>query len=89
MNFQQLLYGAEVLSHRGNPDVSGIEYDSRRVKRGDAFVAMRESPATGINSSIRQSPLEPSLLSPILRPNNRATELPGRRFYMDDARSRG
>jgi len=47
MNFQQLLYGAEVLSHRGNPDVSGIEYDSRRVKRGDAFVAMRGESSDG------------------------------------------
>jgi len=47
MNFQQLLYGAEVLSQRGNPDVSGIEYDSRRVKRGDAFVAMRGESSDG------------------------------------------
>ena len=47
MNFQQLLYGAEVLSHRGNPEVSGIEYDSRRVKRGDAFVAMRGESSDG------------------------------------------
>src|SRR5882724_246440 len=41
MTFQQLLYGAEVLAQNGNPDVSGIEYDSRRVKSGDVFVAMQ------------------------------------------------
>jgi len=41
MTFQQLLHGAEILSQRGNPSVSGIEYDSRRIKPGDVFVAMR------------------------------------------------
>src|SRR5581483_8638829 len=47
MTFQQLLQGAEVLSQRGNPSVSGIEYDSRRVKPGDVFVAMRGESADG------------------------------------------
>lgn len=40
MTFQQLLYGAEVLAQSGNPSVSGLEHDSRRVKPGDLFVAM-------------------------------------------------
>jgi UDP-N-acetylmuramoyl-L-alanyl-D-glutamate--2,6-diaminopimelate ligase len=40
MNFQTLLDGAEILEQIGKPPVSGIEYDSRRVKPGDAFVAM-------------------------------------------------
>ncbi len=41
MTFQHLLDGAEFLSQSGNPDVTGVEYDSRRVKPGCAFVAMR------------------------------------------------
>lgn len=41
MNFLQLLDGAEVLAQAGNPEIKGVEYDSRRVKPGDAFVAMR------------------------------------------------
>jgi UDP-N-acetylmuramoyl-L-alanyl-D-glutamate--2,6-diaminopimelate ligase len=41
MTFLQLLDGAEVLSQRGNPAVSALEYDSRRVRPGCVFVAMR------------------------------------------------
>src|SRR5580692_12406649 len=41
MNFLQLLHGAEVLAQSGNPSVSGLEYDSRRIKPGDVFIAMR------------------------------------------------
>src|SRR5208337_4154337 len=40
MTFQQLLDGAEVLAQSGNPDVSSVEYDSRRVKPGCLFIAM-------------------------------------------------
>lgn len=40
MLFQQLLHGAEILSQSGNPSVSGLEYDSRRIKPGDVFVAI-------------------------------------------------
>src|SRR5580692_12839822 len=47
MNFLQLLDGAEVLVQSGNPSVSGLEYDSRRVKPGDAFVAMRGEASDG------------------------------------------
>jgi UDP-N-acetylmuramoyl-L-alanyl-D-glutamate--2,6-diaminopimelate ligase len=47
MTFQQLLIGAEVLSQNGNPGVSGVEYDSRRVKPGDVFVAMRGESSDG------------------------------------------
>jgi UDP-N-acetylmuramoyl-L-alanyl-D-glutamate--2,6-diaminopimelate ligase len=41
MTFLELLDGAEVLARSGNPNVSGLEYDSRRVKPGDVFLAMR------------------------------------------------
>jgi UDP-N-acetylmuramoyl-L-alanyl-D-glutamate--2,6-diaminopimelate ligase len=47
MNFLQLLHGAEVLAQSGNPNVSGLEYDSRRVKPGDAFIAMRGEVSDG------------------------------------------
>jgi UDP-N-acetylmuramoyl-L-alanyl-D-glutamate--2,6-diaminopimelate ligase len=47
MTFEQLLYGAEVLSHSGNPDVSGLEYDSRRVKPRNVFVAMHGETSDG------------------------------------------
>jgi UDP-N-acetylmuramoyl-L-alanyl-D-glutamate--2,6-diaminopimelate ligase len=47
MTFQQLLDGAEVLSLSGDPGVSSVEYDSRRVKPGCAFVAMRGESSDG------------------------------------------
>src|SRR5690242_14346071 len=47
MNFQQLLHGAEILAQSGNPVVSGLEYDSRRIKRGDVFVAMHGGSSNG------------------------------------------
>lgn len=47
MNFQQILDGAEVLSQSGNPSVTGVEYDSRQVKPGDVFVAMRGESSDG------------------------------------------
>lgn len=56
MTFQHLLDGAEVLSHSGNPEVTGVEYDSRRVKPGNLFVAMRGESSDGnrfIDQAIR------------------------------------
>ncbi len=47
MTFQHLLDGTEVLGQSGNPDVTGVEYDSRRVKPGCAFVAMRGETSDG------------------------------------------
>jgi UDP-N-acetylmuramoyl-L-alanyl-D-glutamate--2,6-diaminopimelate ligase len=47
MTFQQLLDGAEVLAHSGNPDVSSVEYDSRRVQPGCLFLAMRGESSDG------------------------------------------
>jgi UDP-N-acetylmuramoyl-L-alanyl-D-glutamate--2,6-diaminopimelate ligase len=41
MTFEQLLYGAEILAQSGNPSVHGLEYDSRKLRPGDVFVAMR------------------------------------------------
>ncbi len=47
MTFQQVLDGAEVLAHNGDPAVSSVEYDSRRVKPGCLFVAMRGESSDG------------------------------------------
>src|ERR1700687_6161 len=47
MPFQHLLDGAEVLAHNGAPSVSGVEYDSRRVKPGCVFVARRGESSDG------------------------------------------
>jgi UDP-N-acetylmuramoyl-L-alanyl-D-glutamate--2,6-diaminopimelate ligase len=47
MNFLDLLHGAEVLAQSGNPGITGVEYDSRRIKPGEAFVAMRGEASDG------------------------------------------
>src|SRR6202023_3257704 len=47
MNFLQLLHGVEVLAQSGNPAVNGLEYDSRRINPGDAFIAMRGDASDG------------------------------------------
>jgi UDP-N-acetylmuramoyl-L-alanyl-D-glutamate--2,6-diaminopimelate ligase len=47
MTFIDLLDGVEVLALSGNPQVTGVEYDSRRVKPGDVFVAMRGESSDG------------------------------------------
>lgn len=47
MTFQRLLDGAEILSQSGNPSVHGVEYDSRRVKQGSVFVAMKGESSDG------------------------------------------
>jgi UDP-N-acetylmuramoyl-L-alanyl-D-glutamate--2,6-diaminopimelate ligase len=47
MTFEQILDGAEVLFRSGNPRVTGLEYDSRRVKPGDVFLAMRGETSDG------------------------------------------
>lgn len=47
MTFQSILDGAEVLFQRGDASVTGIEYDSRRVRPGDCFVAMRGEKTDG------------------------------------------
>ena len=47
MTFQQLLQGAEILAQSGDPGIRGLEYDSRRVKPGDVFVAMKGESSDG------------------------------------------
>ena len=47
MTLQQVLDGAEILARSGDPGVSSVEYDSRRVKPGCVFVAMRGESSDG------------------------------------------
>jgi UDP-N-acetylmuramoyl-L-alanyl-D-glutamate--2,6-diaminopimelate ligase len=47
MSFQRLLEGAEVLSQQGDPEITGLDYDSRRVRSGYVFVAMRGETTDG------------------------------------------
>jgi UDP-N-acetylmuramoyl-L-alanyl-D-glutamate--2,6-diaminopimelate ligase len=54
MDFLQLLDGVEVLSLRGSAEVRGLDYDSRRVRRGFTFVAMRGEKTDG-NRYIEQA----------------------------------
>jgi UDP-N-acetylmuramoyl-L-alanyl-D-glutamate--2,6-diaminopimelate ligase len=54
MTFLDLLDGAEVLAQSGNPPITGVEYDSRRVKPGDLFVAMQGGSSDG-NRFVKQS----------------------------------
>ena len=54
MTFLTLLDGAEVLAQGGNPPITGVEYDSRRVKPGDLFVAMQGGSSDG-NRFVRQA----------------------------------
>src|SRR6266852_5035460 len=47
MTFQQVLDGAEFLARSGDPGVSSVEYDSRRVRPGGVFVAMHGESSDG------------------------------------------
>ena len=47
MTLLDVLDGVEIIAQSGNPQVTGVEYDSRRVKPGDVFVAMRGESSDG------------------------------------------
>ena len=47
MTFQEVLDGAEVVARSGDTTVVGVDYDSRRVKPGFVFVAMRGEVSDG------------------------------------------
>ena len=56
MRFLQLLDGVEYLSVEGDAEISGLDYDSRRVKPGWCFVAMKGETTDGnqyIGAAIR------------------------------------
>src|SRR5207248_4039201 len=45
--FLEVLDGVEVSAQSGNPQITGVEYDSRSVKPGNVFVAMRGESSDG------------------------------------------
>ncbi len=47
MTFQQILHGAEILAQSGDCDIRGLAYDSRQIKKGFLFVAMRGDSSDG------------------------------------------
>jgi UDP-N-acetylmuramoyl-L-alanyl-D-glutamate--2,6-diaminopimelate ligase len=47
MTFLHLLDGAEVLFESGDAEIAGLQYDSRQVKSGDCFIAMRGETTDG------------------------------------------
>jgi UDP-N-acetylmuramoyl-L-alanyl-D-glutamate--2,6-diaminopimelate ligase len=71
MTFQHLLDGAEVLAQNGDPSVHGVEYDSRQVKPGTAFVAMHGETSDGnrfIDQAIQAGAVAVVTDSPAERP---------------------
>ena len=57
MNFLQILDGVEVLAQDGDASVSGLEYDSRKLKPGNVFVAIRGEATDGnrfIDQAVRK-----------------------------------
>src|SRR5258708_7397791 len=47
MNFSELLRGLDVQPSGGNPHISGVHYDSRRIQPGWAFVAWKGESTDG------------------------------------------
>lgn len=47
MTFHEILDGAEVLAQSGNAQITSVEYDSRQVRPGTLFLAMRGGSADG------------------------------------------
>ncbi len=47
MRFQQLLDGVEYLSQSGDAEITGVDYDSRRVKPGYCFIALKGESTDG------------------------------------------
>jgi UDP-N-acetylmuramoyl-L-alanyl-D-glutamate--2,6-diaminopimelate ligase len=47
MDFEHILDGVEVLSRAGNAPIAGVDYDSRRVREGFVFVAMKGETTDG------------------------------------------
>jgi UDP-N-acetylmuramoyl-L-alanyl-D-glutamate--2,6-diaminopimelate ligase len=71
MNFSELLHGIEVTHHGGDPQVVGLDYDSRRVKAGWAFVAMHGEATDGnryIDSALKNGAVAVVTDSPAERP---------------------
>ena len=47
MTFLEVLDGVEILSQQGDPALTGVQYDSRRIQPGNVFVAFRGESTDG------------------------------------------
>ena len=86
MNFLELLDGAEYVAQQGDPPIAGLDYDSRRVKPGWCFVAMRGETTDGnqhIDAALQAGAA--AIVSDSLPPR---PVWPGRRWCMDAVRWR-
>src|SRR5215467_4793712 len=57
MNFSELLWGTDVSHSGGDPEISGLDYNSRRVQPGWVFVAMQGESSNGnryIDAALKQ-----------------------------------
>jgi UDP-N-acetylmuramoyl-L-alanyl-D-glutamate--2,6-diaminopimelate ligase len=57
MNFSQLLLGTEASHSGGDPTITGLDYNSRRIQPGWVFVAMRGESSNGnryIDAALKQ-----------------------------------
>jgi UDP-N-acetylmuramoyl-L-alanyl-D-glutamate--2,6-diaminopimelate ligase len=57
MKFSEILRGVEPQSRSGDAEITGVQYDSRKIKPGDLFLAMRGESTDGnryIDSAIKQ-----------------------------------
>src|ERR1051326_4642357 len=57
MNLSQLLLGTEAAHSGGDPEITGLDYNSRRIQPGWAFVAMRGESSDGnryIDAALKQ-----------------------------------
>jgi len=57
MRFSEILRGVELQSRSGEAEITGVQYDSRKIKPGDLFLAMRGDSTDGnryIDQAIKQ-----------------------------------
>ncbi len=99
MTLQQLLDGVEVLSWSGNLNAAGLEYDSRRVRPGDVFVAIKgektdgnryidaavAAGAGGIVTDSQQEPARPNVAWAVVTEGRRALARLSSNFFRHPA----
>jgi len=47
MTLLEVLDGVEIITQSGNPELTGVEYDSRKAKPGSVFIALPGQKADG------------------------------------------